>query len=261
MPRVLSTRLLDTITIHGDTGAGFGSGHPIKQVKRDEYLVEINGLVGRIKLVSGDAGVPSVGEGYIEVLPYGVVSGEGATALVSTMVANGVDVVVGGTDYNVGDVVTVVGGTSTTPATIEITEVDGGIVVSATILEPGVYTELPANPVAVTGDGNDDATFNLTYSVSTIDVIDGGNDYDNARVVIDGNATAEVIIDSGEIDEITVISGGSGYTEIPDVTILACQDIEFAKVVLRNIVNTYDGNLYKWKFGVEATETGEATIL
>ena len=76
-----------------------------------------------------------------------------------------------GSNYTIGDVLTVVGGTSTTAAQLTVSAVNyigngvtaGGIVVST----PGSYTVLPTNPVSVTGGTGTLATFNLTWQNNT----------------------------------------------------------------------------------------------
>jgi len=84
-----------------------------------------------------------------------------------------------GSSYANGNVLTVSGGTSSTPATLTILGagagpggadgVDGsGGVVYFSISEPGVYSVLPANPVSVTGGAGSAATFNLVWGSTII---------------------------------------------------------------------------------------------
>jgi hypothetical protein len=56
-----------------------------------------------------------------------------------------------GTSYEVGDTLTLTGGTKTTAAQIGVTGVSGGEVTSFSVLIPGVYSVLPSNPVSVSG--------------------------------------------------------------------------------------------------------------
>lgn len=73
-------------------------------------------------------------------------------------------IVAGGTGYTVGDVIDLVGGTSTHVAKLEVTAVSSGAITAVRIQEGGAYTVTPGDPVGVTGPGNDDATFNLTFA-------------------------------------------------------------------------------------------------
>lgn len=72
----------------------------------------------------------------------------------------------GGTGYTDGDVLTVGGGTLATnghAARLRVTSVNVGVVDGIELVDPGTYSALPANPVAVTGGtGGNNATFNLT---------------------------------------------------------------------------------------------------
>lgn len=56
-----------------------------------------------------------------------------------------------GTGYQVGDTLTISGGTETTAAQIGVTAVSGGEVTAYKVLIPGVYSVVPSNPVSVTG--------------------------------------------------------------------------------------------------------------
>jgi len=79
------------------------------------------------------------------------------TATVAT-----VEIVSGGTNYEVDDELTVTGGTGTS-ATLKVTSVDGGVITGIQVKTVGAYTAKPSNPVATTGHTGD-ATFNLTWN-------------------------------------------------------------------------------------------------
>ena len=69
-----------------------------------------------------------------------------------------------GTGYTVGDTLDVVGGLG--PITTELTVSTvggGGAITGVTISNAGQYTEVPSNPVSVTGGSGSAATFNLTF--------------------------------------------------------------------------------------------------
>ena len=71
----------------------------------------------------------------------------------------------GGSGYTVGDTLTVSGGTSVTPATLNVDTVDGGgAVTAASYVSRGSYTAIPTNPVSVTGGTGTGATFDLTFN-------------------------------------------------------------------------------------------------
>lgn len=68
----------------------------------------------------------------------------------------------GGSGYSVGDVLTVVGGSGSTPTQLTVTAVTAGVIDTVQISNAGSYTQSPTNPVSVTGGGGSDAEFNLT---------------------------------------------------------------------------------------------------
>ncbi len=78
-------------------------------------------------------------------------------------------IVTPGTGYAAGNVLTVVGGTSTVTAQITVDTVSGGAITAAHISRAGTYTVPPTNPAAVTGGAGSGATFNLEF-LSTADV-------------------------------------------------------------------------------------------
>ena len=71
-----------------------------------------------------------------------------------------------GAGYTVGDVLTVVGGTFTTPVSLRVDHVDafGGIISTLTILNNGVYTVDPPNNVSVTGGTGNSAQLILSWN-------------------------------------------------------------------------------------------------
>ncbi|CAB5220142.1 hypothetical protein UFOVP239_65 [uncultured Caudovirales phage] len=91
----------------------------------------------------------------------------------------------GGTGYTAGDVLTIVGGTFTTVATLTVSTVSGGVITAVTGTNAGVYTIAPTNPVSVTGGTGNGATFNLGFAIN---------------------------------GSFTITNAGSGYIETPAVT-------------------------------------------
>ncbi len=75
-------------------------------------------------------------------------------------------VVSGGTGYQVGDVLTVSGGTFTAATTLMVSSIGaGGAVTGVTVTAGGVYTVQPTNPVGVGGGNGSGATFSITRTL------------------------------------------------------------------------------------------------
>jgi len=73
-------------------------------------------------------------------------------------------VVAGGTGYAVGNTLTVVGGLGQLDTELTVTTIGGGgVITGVSISNAGQYTEIPTNPVSVTGGAGSAATFNLTF--------------------------------------------------------------------------------------------------
>lgn len=79
-------------------------------------------------------------------------------------------VVTAGTSYTVGTILNVSGGTFTQPAQLQVASLSGTGVATVNVINPGIYSVLPTNPVSVTlssGAGSG-ATFNLTSGLLTM---------------------------------------------------------------------------------------------
>jgi hypothetical protein len=93
----------------------------------------------------------------------------------------------GGASYEVDDVLTVVGGTASTAATLTVTEVTDGAITAVTVSEDGAYSVVPTNPVSVTGGSGSEATFTLAW-----------DDYDNI-----GDETLTVAVADAAANDLT----------------------------------------------------------
>jgi hypothetical protein len=140
--------------------------------------------------------VTNSGTGYttIPTVTLSGGGGAGATASVAAMYVNSITSIAnGGSGYTVNDVLTTSGGTFSAAATLTVTAVDGaGAVTGVVISDTGVYTALPVNAVSVTGGSGTGATFNLDWSVHSLQLTAAGSGYTGAPAVTfsSGNATA-----------------------------------------------------------------------
>jgi hypothetical protein len=147
-------------------------------------------------------------------IPAITISGAGgATYTVHMYVpSNGATIVAGGAGsgagYTNGDVLTVAGGVGTA-AQITVNTVDGGGgITSYTVTTLGDYTTLPVDPVAVAGGSGAGATFNLTYSVLSVEVTAPGT-YNTSVPTVTFDAP-----------------GGGGVTATGFAVMLPCQSLD-----------------------------------
>ncbi len=140
-----------------------------------------------------------------------------------------------GTNYYVGDVLTLVGGTVATggaPSRIEVldTLTTPGAILSYRIISTGIYSVLPSStncgvtittsaaPLGVGAVGAG-ATFNLTFNVNNISISNGGTGYSLVSVRITGGggtgAFGTANVSGGVITGITIDDRGSGFTSLP----------------------------------------------
>lgn len=72
----------------------------------------------------------------------------------SESIETAVTVTAGGTGYSAGDILTLVGGTKTHTAQVEVTAESAGVVTAVRPTNGGAYTVNPSTPVATTGSGS-----------------------------------------------------------------------------------------------------------
>jgi hypothetical protein len=100
-----------------------------------------------------------------------------ATATV-TMGINTASVASGGTGYAVGNVLSVVGGTSVSGAgTLTVSAVSGGVITAVTSTNFAPYSVLPSSPVSVTGGSGSGATFNPLWFTASFIITNAGSGY------------------------------------------------------------------------------------
>jgi hypothetical protein len=204
-------------------------------------------------------------------------SGSGATVgtvhmsiLTATLTTGGA-----GSQYVVGDILTVSGGTGSASATLVVNVVDGaGSIVNWTLLTGGLYTVLPAmQGNAAFGGRGQAAAFNLTAGLNAVQLTSGGSGYTAAPTVIvtppDGigvGATAYALLDGSSVSNVVVTSPGMGYDQTPVITLTsgsgatAVSNLTATSVQFVNVSNSGSGYttasvvfVSEYGFGAEAT--------
>ena len=85
----------------------------------------------------------------------------------------------GGSGHTVGDIITLAGGTASYAATIRVAAVSAGVITSATIVRPGIYSSAPSSPASqgsTTGSGTG-ATFIVAFNPTVASSIDSPTRY------------------------------------------------------------------------------------
>ena len=113
-----------------------------------------------------------------------------------------------GTDYVVGDQLTLSGGTSTVAAVVEVLTVNGsGGVLTVHIRNAGIYVAGPASPVSTTGGAGTGCTLTCTF---------GDNGWTRVRAInVAGAAQSATVAVGGTsyvVGNILTLSGGTGHT-------------------------------------------------
>lgn len=171
-------------------------------------------------------GVNSHGEGYSDVPSVSIVAqGAGATAGTVSLKAVSATVAASGSNYRVGDTLTVVGGTGSSTTLTVLQTGTGGSVSAVSINNAGNYSILPSLTAAATTvlpGGGSGCTVNLTMGLSAIAVGSGGSGYTaSPGVLISGtgvDASAVAVVTAGSVSSISVTAAGFGYTAIPTVS-------------------------------------------
>ena len=133
-----------------------------------------------------------------------------------------------GINYAVGDVLSVIGGTSTTPTRATVTSIFGsGSVQTVALTTPGNYSVLPSLgnvATSVSPGGGTGATLDLSMGISTISIANPGQQYTAPPVITiagggGSGALAYSTLSAGTLSTINVSLPGSGYVSQPLVTI------------------------------------------
>ena len=143
-----------------------------------------------------------------------------------------------GTNYYPGDIISLQGGTGVAPAnaTIEVLSTQGtpGGILTFRIISSGSYNTLPgstavstviissAAPAGVGAIGTG-ATFNVTYNINSVAIVNGGTGYTLVSVRISGGGGAgafgTAVAEAGVITGITITDRGSGFTSLPTLEV------------------------------------------
>ena len=167
----------------------------------------------------------------LESLIQSPLSGNGATGTVEMQLdeTQEIQIVNGGTDYEIGTELTLTGGIAVEPAVIRVVAKDfAGSVTQVAIVSPGIFTTLPTDITdvghvsAVSGSGT--AKFSVKYSVNRVLITNTGSNYGSASVIFSGGnptaqAEANTVEIAGEIKEVGILRRGVGYTGIPTIQI------------------------------------------
>ena len=131
-----------------------------------------------------------------------------------------------GSQYTVGDILIVSGGSGSASASIRINVVDpAGSIVDFTLMTSGLYSQLPImTNNAVYGGSGQAASFNLTAGIDNITLSSDGYGYTAApTVLITSNdptgvgASAYALLNGPSVASIVVTASGQGYVTPPSV--------------------------------------------
>jgi hypothetical protein len=166
--------------------------------------------------------------------------GYGATAGTIIMLITNAAITNSGSGYTFGDILLISGGDGTSNASIQVTSVGTiGEILSYNLITSGSYTFLPIlKSNNIRGGSGRSATFDLTVGIESIQVDSPGVEYTTPPTVIitptDGNgssAAAVTRLTASYVSQIIVTNSGSGYTDIPLVTITSGDGAQATAVI------------------------------
>lgn len=206
------------------------------------------------------------GSGYTDLPTVSIAAqGGGAVAGQTTYKCVSATVSAIGSNYRLGDLLSVVGG-SGTATTVRVTDVTNtGGIAAITVANGGNYTTLPSvSGVAttVTPGGGQGATLNLSFGISTIAITTAGTGYiAPPRVVINSitgtGATASAVLYGGSINELIITNPGYGYLDVSSIDFDtgsgASAYVMLQPTSVGNITVTYNG-------GSTYTSTPDVTL-
>ena len=190
------------------------------------------------RMIADSANVdnPGTGGNYTrnEILTPTSGAGTQATFTVRDLVTRAVEIVSGGTGYANGDTLTFSGEGWDSSLVLTVTGNAAGVITSVEITNPGLYDieEQPESPTpaSVTSGAGENATFNISFGVATVEVATGGfysglPDSPAATVISAGGGQGVTLVISYYLGGTVVNVPGSGYTTTEGLTVTTDPEI------------------------------------
>ena len=220
-----------------DQGVGYTSppslvfdspeGYALSQATA-EAVVQNGGIVG---LTVTESGSGYTGNATVSISD---ISGSGASVGYVIYTAQNVPSILnGGSGYNVGDIITVQGGSyvvpNVTPVLLTVEAVNqGGTVTVIGMSSSGYYTDLPPVSGAITTSSGVGTGFScsILFGIQEIVLASRGTGYTMPQVYISGAGgvvalgTCDIDPLTGTIQDVNIISQGGGYVSQPEIAIL-----------------------------------------
>jgi hypothetical protein len=134
------------------------------------------------------------GTGFTNATTTTLTPSSGAATFTATLDVNSATLhaAAAGTGYIVGDVLTIVGGTFTSPCTLTVSSIGAsGAIAGFNLTTTGIYTiATGVSAIAVTGGHGTAATFDLTYGIHAVTMTAPGTGYVTAPTITVGGAGA-----------------------------------------------------------------------
>ena len=163
--------------------------------------------------------VTAAGSGYTSCPSVGFSGGSGSGAAATcNLKAVSATVAGGGSGYQVGDYLTVVGGTYSSTASLYVSAVSAGAVTGVSVYFGGAYSALPGNPVSVTGGSGSGAQFNLTWGVNAVTMATKGNQYTSAPTVSFTGGGGSGAAGTAVLKNAVTITRETGQSGVPNST-------------------------------------------
>jgi hypothetical protein len=158
-----------------------------------------------------------------------------AAAVIATMkLTADVAITAAGSGYAIGQILNVTGGTQTAPAQIRVDAIGvSGEVTAASISQAGIYSALPASPVATTGETGIGATFTPKWAIISATVSTSGNGYSPnlARTTISATGGGKTV------DAVLTLQFSLSFEDLtdtfhPSTTLVSGMAVERSGIVL-----------------------------
>lgn len=171
--------------------------------------------------------------GSYTTLPTLAITGGGGSGATATLLMKGLvptAIAAGGSGYEVGDTITLTGGTFSAPVILTVATVSTGAVSSVTVTQAGSYSALPSNPVAqgsTSGSGTG-ATFTMAWGILAVNMTASGSSYETVPTgtVSSGTGAVTMLLGAQSTPALDsyVLSGGTNGDSGVDAAVLVGVD-------------------------------------
>jgi len=255
------------IEVEFHDGSSTEDGHIVRQKGVKEFIVSDGTTTVAARLAETQALADSLTAGLFTITASRR-SGLNAVLVPRFRITSTIVVADGGTGYEVGDIITVVGGTGTA-AVLTVATVNEGAVLTLTVTTSGLYSAFPGTAgtgvrtvTSTTTDGDGEGVeLDLQFELASIAITSGGSEFKAGEALVfssgDFEATIDTVDGAGAITAFDITDRGAGAVAVPTIS-FDPYDISIKRLFARRCVDMSDR---VWTWATTGTPSANKVVL